>query len=89
MITNQNVGLNRPYGIGWALDGSKFGSGCSDRTFGHGGSVGTLCWYDPAKDLSFVLLTTKPAQFSQATLLKPVSDSVSVTVTGNSDNRSV
>ena len=89
MITNQNAGLNRPYGIGWAMDGTKFGQGCSERTFGHGGSVGTLCWFDPARDLSFVLLTTKPAEFSQATLLKPASDAVSITVTSNTANGSV
>lgn len=77
MITDQNQGLNQPYGLGWALNGSKFGSGCSNRTFGHGGSTGTLCWLDPEKDLSFVLLTSKPAEFSQKTLLKPVSDVVS------------
>jgi CubicO group peptidase (beta-lactamase class C family) len=89
MITNQNAGLNRPYGIGWAMDGAKFGSGCSAKTFGHGGSTGTLCWLDPEKDLSFVLLTTKPAEFSQATLLKPASDAVSVTVTTNASTRSL
>ena len=77
MITNQNTGLNQPYGIGWALSGSKFGKGCSERTFGHGGSTGTLCWLDPEKNLSFVLLTTKPAAQSQTTLLKPASDLVS------------
>lgn len=80
MITNQNAGLNQAYGIGWALNGARFGKGCSARTFGHGGSTGTLCWLDPEKDLSFVLLTTKPAAESQKTLLKPVSDLVSETV---------
>lgn len=77
MITNQNTGLNQPYGIGWALSGSKFGKGCSNRTFGHGGSTGTLCWLDPEKDLSFVLLTTKPAAQSQKPVIQPVSDFVS------------
>jgi CubicO group peptidase (beta-lactamase class C family) len=77
MITNQNAGLNQPYGIGWALNGSKFGKGCSKRTFGHGGSTGTLCWLDPEKDLSFVVLTTKPAAQSQGPVIDPVSDFVS------------
>jgi CubicO group peptidase (beta-lactamase class C family) len=67
MITNQNVGLNQPYGIGWALPGTRFG---------HGGSTGTLCWLDPPKNLSFVLLTTKPAAESQKPLLAPASDLV-------------
>ncbi|HYP08328.1 MAG TPA: hypothetical protein VER03_18990 [Bryobacteraceae bacterium] len=34
MIANQNAGLNRPYGIGWEIDGSEFAEGCSDRTVG-------------------------------------------------------
>jgi CubicO group peptidase (beta-lactamase class C family) len=80
MITNQNVGLNQPYGIGWAVDGSKFGKGCSAKTYGHGGSTGTLCWMDPERDLSFVLLTTKPAAQSQKTLIAPVSDLVAASV---------
>ena len=67
MITNQNAGLNQPYGIGWALTGTRFG---------HGGSTGTLCWLDPPKNLSFVLLTTKPAAESQKPLLTPASDLV-------------
>jgi len=74
MITNQNAGLNQPWGIGWAVDGPKFGKGCSPQTFGHGGSTGTLCWLDPKKDLSFVLLTTKPAAQSEKPLIHPVSE---------------
>jgi CubicO group peptidase (beta-lactamase class C family) len=80
MIINQNKGLNKPYGIGWAVDGSKFGKACSTRTYGHGGSTGTSCWLDPEKDLSFVLLTTKPAAESQKPLLTPVSNLVSEAV---------
>lgn len=74
MITNQNGGLDKPWGIGWNLDGAKFGKGRSARTFGHWGATGTLCWFDPEQDLSFVLLTTEPETRSKATLLKPVSD---------------
>jgi CubicO group peptidase (beta-lactamase class C family) len=76
MITNQNRGLNQARGIGWDL-GRGFGKGSSPRTFGHGGSTGTLAWMDPEKDLSFVLLTTKPAAVSNKTLLTPVSDIIS------------
>ena len=67
MVTNQNAGLNQPYGVGWALPGPRFG---------HGGSTGTLCWLDPQKNLSFVLLTTRPAAESQKTVLTPASDLV-------------
>jgi CubicO group peptidase (beta-lactamase class C family) len=76
MIANQNRGLNQPWGIGWRL-GTSLAQGTSARTFGHSGSTGTLAWLDPERDLSFVLLTTKPAAVSQKTVIKPVSDSVS------------
>jgi CubicO group peptidase (beta-lactamase class C family) len=76
MITNQNHGLNQPWGIGWRI-GTSLAQGTSARTFGHSGSTGTLAWLDPDRDLSFVLLTNKPAAISQKTVIKPVSDSVS------------
>jgi len=76
MITNQNRGLNRPWGLGWAM-GSGFGKHSSDRVAGHSGSSGTLMWIDPAKDRSLVLLTTLPANLSQRTVLGPVADLVS------------
>jgi len=76
MLANQTQGLNRPWGIGWAM-GSGFGNRSSARTCGHSGSSGTLMWLDPEKDLSCVLLTTLPAAFSRKTLLDPVSDLVS------------
>lgn len=76
MITNQNQGLDRPWGIGWSI-GSAFGKHSSARTCGHSGSSGTVMWLDPEKDLSCVLLTTLPAIFSRRTVLDPVSDLVS------------
>jgi hypothetical protein len=36
-----------------------------------------MCWMDPARDLSFVLLTTRPLAQSGPSLLRPVSDLVS------------
>ena len=75
MIADQNRGLKQPWGLGWML-GHSFGHG-SSRTFGHSGSTGTVAWLDPEKDLSCVLLTTKPAAVSQKLLLDPVSDAVS------------
>lgn len=77
MVANQNVGLNKPWGIGFMVDGSAFGKSCSANTFGHWGSTGTVTWADPAKDLILVLLTTKPADQSRAGLLGPVSDRIS------------
>jgi len=80
MITNQTQGLGQPYGLGWRLGSESYGKGASPRTFGHGGSTGTLAWLDPERNLSFVLLTTKPAAVSQKTLLTPVSNTVSTAV---------
>ena len=75
MITNQNQGLKQPWGLGWMV-AHGFGHS-SPRTFGHSGSTGTVAWLDPEKDLSCILLTTKPAAVSQKILLNPVSDVVS------------
>jgi CubicO group peptidase (beta-lactamase class C family) len=77
MISDQTPGLSRRWGFGWMLNNATFGPGCSPVTFGHEGSTGCLCWCDPKKDASFVLLTTKPAEYSGKTLLSPVSDLVS------------
>ena len=67
MITNQNTGLDKPYGIGWAM---------TPGGFGHGGSTGTSCWADTAKDATFVLLTSLPAKVSQKPIIDPVAKAV-------------
>jgi CubicO group peptidase (beta-lactamase class C family) len=79
MITDQNQGLKTPWGIGWTL-ARGFGKHSSVKTFGHGGSTGTLAWLDPEKGVSFVLLTTKPSAVSNRTLLGPASDVISEVV---------
>jgi CubicO group peptidase (beta-lactamase class C family) len=76
MTVDQTGGLTPPWGYGWALS-RGFGKGSSPRTFGHSGSTGTLCWHDPAKDLTFVLLTTKPAAVSNRLVLTPAADIIS------------
>lgn len=76
MITNQNVGLNEAWGIGFIVNGAKFGKACSTETFGHWGSTGTVCWADPKTETRMALLTTKPADQSRASVLGPVSDAV-------------
>jgi beta-lactamase class C len=76
MIVNQ-TGVRQPWGFGWALNTGRFGTGCSPTTYGHSGSTGTLCWLDPKNDMTFVLLTTKPADQSNKTLIQPVSELVS------------
>lgn len=74
MLKLQTPGLEERWGLGWSLRGSKFGRGCSESTYGHSGSTGTLAWHDPAARLTFVLLTTKPADQSEKTVLHPASD---------------
>jgi CubicO group peptidase (beta-lactamase class C family) len=76
MISDQTKGLQQRYGWGWRLQQGKFANGCSTRTYGHSGSTGTLSWLDPAKDLTLVLLTTKPAVHSNGSVIQPVSDLV-------------
>ena len=69
------TGPMRPrFGLGWQRDPADFGRACSAETFGHFGSTGTLAWHDPATDTTFVLLTTRPATDSKASLLLPASD---------------
>ncbi len=77
MVTNQTPGSKEAYGFGWRVTAGGFGRACSERTYGHSGSTGTMCWMDPARDLSFVLLTTRPLAESGPRLLRPVSDLVS------------
>lgn len=76
MLTNQNAGLNEAWGIGFIVNGVRFGKACSPATFGHWGSTGTVCWADPKTGTRMALLTTKPADQSRASLLGPVSDTV-------------
>lgn len=77
MIVDQNKGLKTSWGIGFAVRPGSFGKGCSDRTFGHSGSTGTLAWCDPVKGASCVILTTLPANVSNKLIIDPVSDLVS------------
>lgn len=77
MIQNHTPGLAARRGIGFALGPGGFGKGCSEKSFGHGGSTGTLAWADPESDTTCVILTSLPASVSGNLILKPVSDVVS------------
>lgn len=62
MIRNHNPEGLTPRGLGFHV-GTKAGSrGCSERTFGHTGSTGTLAWADPETDTICVVLTSLPGQ---------------------------
>jgi CubicO group peptidase (beta-lactamase class C family) len=80
MIADQNVGIDSPWGLGWALRRSRvwnyFGDLASDRTFGHVGATGTVAWADPEHDLLCVVLTTRPAAEDDGSLLSRVSNLV-------------
>lgn len=76
MLQNHCEGLGARRGIGFALGLEGFGQGCSDRSFGHSGSTGTLAWADPATDTTCVILTSLPSRISADTILHPVSDVV-------------
>jgi CubicO group peptidase (beta-lactamase class C family) len=62
MISNHNPAGLHPRGLGFQIGSEAGGKGCSEATFGHTGSTGTLCWADPATDTICVVLTTLPAQ---------------------------
>jgi len=77
MIQNCTPGLEARRGIGFVIGPEGFGKGCSDKSFGHGGSTGTLAWADPVNDTTCVILTSLPSRISGNTILHPVSDVVS------------
>jgi CubicO group peptidase (beta-lactamase class C family) len=60
MVENQNPKGLIPRGLGFVVGKGAGSSGCSERTFGHTGSTGTLCWADPASETICVVLTSLP-----------------------------
>jgi CubicO group peptidase (beta-lactamase class C family) len=62
MVRNHNPDGLTPRGLGFAV-GARAGSpGCSEATFGHSGSTGTLAWADPLTETVCVVLTTLPSR---------------------------
>lgn len=62
MVTNHNLRGHTPRGLGLAVGTSAGSTGCSEKTFGHTGSTGTIAWADPATHTICVVLTSLPAQ---------------------------
>ncbi|MBS0261693.1 MAG: beta-lactamase family protein [Planctomycetes bacterium] len=60
MVTNRNGAGLTPRGLGFDVGPTAGSPGCSERTFGHTGSTGTLAWADPATDTVCVILTSLP-----------------------------
>jgi CubicO group peptidase (beta-lactamase class C family) len=65
MIRNHNPAGLTPRGLGFAVGKASGSPGCSERTFGHTGSTGTLCWADPASETICVVLTSLPRRAAQ------------------------
>lgn len=65
MIQNHNPPMVTSRGLGFAVGKGAGSAGCSDQTFGHTGSTGTLCWADPATQTVCVVLTSLPSRAAQ------------------------
>jgi CubicO group peptidase (beta-lactamase class C family) len=65
MIKNHNPEGFTPRGLGFGVGKASGRPGCSERTFGHTGSTGTLCWADPASETICVVLTSLPRRAVQ------------------------
>ena len=62
MVRNHNPPGIEPRGLAFAVGPQAGGATASERTFGHTGSTGTLCWADPATQTTCVVLTSLPAR---------------------------
>ena len=60
MTRNQNPPGLSPRGLGFKVGKGAGGKGCSEKSFGHTGSTGTLAWADPANQTVCVILTSLP-----------------------------
>ena len=65
MATNQNAAGLTPRGLGLNVGAAAGSPGCSEKTFGHTGSTGTVAWADPANETICVILTSLPARAVQ------------------------
>ena len=65
MVRNHNSPGLIPRGLGWSVGSSAGSKECSEKTFGHTGSTGTIAWADPATRTICVVLTSLPARAAQ------------------------
>jgi CubicO group peptidase (beta-lactamase class C family) len=65
MVRNHNPPAATPRGLGWNIGSSSGSPGCSEKTFGHTGSTGTLAWADPVTRITCIILTSLPARAMQ------------------------
>jgi CubicO group peptidase (beta-lactamase class C family) len=62
MVTNQSAAGITPRGLGFNVGSAAGSPRCSEKTFGHTGSTGTLAWADPATETICIVLTSLPAR---------------------------
>ena len=60
LMSTKPSGLT-PRGLGLNIGSAAGSKGCSEKTFGHTGSTGTIAWADPATHTICVVLTSLPA----------------------------
>lgn len=65
MVSNHNPPGLTPRGLGLNVGSAAGSAGCSEETFGHTGSTGTVAWADPATRTICVVLTSLPARAVQ------------------------
>jgi len=80
MVRNHNPEGFTPRGLGFAVGKQSGSAGCSEKTYGHSGSSGTLAWADPATDTVCVVLTTLPGGAVKPHPLRTASDLVAKAV---------
>jgi len=79
MVQNHNPKDVTPRGLGFAVGASAGSAGCSEKTFGHSGSTGTLAWADPETKTICVVLTTLPSRAANPHPVRLGSDQVAKT----------
>lgn len=62
MTSNHNPPGLTQRGLGFVVGLAAGSPGCSDKSFGHTGSTGTVCWADPATDTVCAVLTSLPGR---------------------------
>lgn len=65
MTSNHNAPGLTPRGLGFNVGFAAGSKGCSEKTFGHTGSTGTIAWADPTTQAIVVVLTSLPARAVQ------------------------
>lgn len=62
MIGNRNGPGITPRGLAFNVGAAAGVPGCSEQTFGHTGSTGTIAWADPATETICIVLTSLPGR---------------------------